>query len=96
MKSSMNDISSVTFIPFSNPRRGRKVAALLNSITMSHLIIKRITVTREQRVWVCRATNNLRPLDFRYSEVEPLTETLRAKGRPALALELLSLFFYGT
>ena len=96
MKSSMNDISSVTFIPFSNPRRGRKVAALLNSITMSHLIIKRITVTREQRVWVCRATNNLRPLDFRYSEVEPLTETLRAKGRPALELELLSLFFYGT
>ena len=63
---------------------------------MSHLIIKRITVTREQRVWVCRATNNLRPLDFRCGEVEPLTETLRTKGRPALEMELLSLFFYGT
>lgn len=63
---------------------------------MSHLIIKRITVTREQRVWVCRATNNLRPLDFRCGEVESLTETLRTKGRPALEMELLSLFFYGT
>ena len=63
---------------------------------MSHLIIKRITATLEQRVWVCRATNNLRPLDFRCGEVESLTETLRAKGRPALERELLSLFFYGT
>ena len=96
MKSSMNDILQITFISFSNPRCGRKVAALLNSITMSHLIIKRITVTREQRVMVRMAANNIRPLDFRCGEVEPLTETLRTKGRPALELELLSLFFYGT
>ncbi len=63
---------------------------------MSHLIIKRITVTREQRVMVRMAANNIRPLDFRCGEVESLTKTLRTKGRPALEMELLSLFFYGT
>ena len=41
------------------------------------------------------AANNIRPLDFRYGEIESLTETLRTKGRPALDLELLSLFFKG-
>lgn len=39
------------------------------------------------------AANNIRPLDFRYGEIESLTETLRTKGRPTLELELLSLFF---
>lgn len=38
------------------------------------------------------AANNIRPLDFRYGEIESLTETLRTKGRPTLELELLSLF----
>ena len=41
------------------------------------------------------AANNIRPLDFRYGEIESLTETLRTKGRPTLDLELLSLFFKG-
>lgn len=41
------------------------------------------------------AANNIRPLDFRYGEIESLTETLRTKGRPTLELELLSLFFRG-
>ena len=60
---------------------------------MSHMIVKRITITSDLRVMVRRATNNLRPLDFRYGEVESLTELLRTKGRPALERELLSLFF---
>lgn len=60
------------------------------------MIVKRITITSDLRVMVRRATNNLRPLDFRYGEVESLTELLRTKGRPALERELLSLFFYGT
>ena len=96
MKSSMNDILQITFISFSNLRRGRKVAALFISATMSHMIVKRITITSDLRVMVRMAANNLRPLDFRCGEVEPLTETLRTKGRPALEMELLSLFFYGT
>ena len=62
---------------------------------MSHMIVKRITITSDLRVMVRRATNNLRPLDFRYGEVESLTELLRTKGRPALERELLSLFFKG-
>lgn len=62
---------------------------------MSHLIIKRITITSDLRVMVRMAANNIRPLDFRYGEIESLTETLRTKGRPALDLELLSLFFKG-
>ena len=41
------------------------------------------------------AANNIRPLDFRYGEIESLTGTLRTKGRPTLELELLSLFFRG-
>lgn len=63
---------------------------------MNHMIVKRITITSDLRVMVRRATNNLRPLDFRYGEVESLTELLRTKGRPALERDLLSLFFYGT
>ena len=60
------------------------------------MIIKRITITPDQRVMVCMAANNIRPLNFRYDEIESLTETLRTKGRPTLDLELLSLFFYRT
>lgn len=63
---------------------------------MSYMIIKRITITPDQRVMVCMAANNIRPLNFRYDEIESLTETLRTKGRPTLDLELLSLFFYRT
>lgn len=63
---------------------------------MSHIIVKRITITPDQRVLVCMATNNLHPLCFRCGESEELTEVLRTKGRPTLDLELLSLFFYRT
>lgn len=59
------------------------------------MIVKRITITPDLRVMVRMAANNIRPLDFRYDEVVSLTETLRTKGRPALELELLSLFFKG-
>lgn len=62
---------------------------------MSYQIITRITITSDLRVMVRMAANNIRPLDFRYGEIESLTETLRTKGRPALDLELLSLFFKG-
>ena len=62
---------------------------------MSHMIVKRITITPDLRVMVYMAANNIRPLDFRYNEVVSLTETLRTKGRPTLELELLSLFFKG-
>lgn len=62
---------------------------------MSYQIITRITITPDLRVMVRMAANNIRPLDFRYDEVVSLTETLRTKGRPALDLELLSLFFKG-
>ena len=62
---------------------------------MSYMIIKRITITPDQRVMVCMAANNIRPLNFRCGEIESLTETLHTKGRPALDLELLSLFFKG-
>ena len=59
---------------------------------MSYQIITRITITSDPRVMVRMAANNIRPLAFRYDEVVSLTETLRTKGRPALELELLSLF----
>ena len=59
------------------------------------MIVKRITITSDLRVMVCMVVNNIRPHDFRYGEVASLTETLRTKGRPALVLELLSLFFKG-
>lgn len=62
---------------------------------MSYMIVKRITITPDQRVMVCMAANNIRPLNFRYDEIEELTRMLRTKGRPALDLELLSLFFKG-
>ena len=62
---------------------------------MSHIIVKRITITSDLRVMVRMAANNIRPLDFRYGEIESLTETLRTQGRPTLELELLSLFFRG-
>lgn len=62
---------------------------------MSHMIVKRITITPDLRVMVRMAANNIRPLNFRYGEIESLTETLRTKGRPTLDLELLSLFFKG-
>ena len=62
---------------------------------MSYQIITRITITSDPRVMVRMAANNIRPLDFRYNEVESLTEILRTKGRPTLELELLSLFFKG-
>ena len=80
---------------FSNLRRDLSAAALFISITMSHIIVKRITITSDLRVMVRMAANNIRPLDFRYGEIESLTETLRTKGRPTLELELLSLFFRG-
>lgn len=57
------------------------------------MIVKRITITSDLRVMVRMAANNIRPLDFRYGEIESLTETLRTKNRPTLELELLSLFF---
>ncbi len=47
---------------------------------MSYQIITRITITPDLRVMVRMATNNIRPLDFRYNEVESLTEILRTKG----------------
>lgn len=59
------------------------------------MIVKRITITSDLRVMVRMAANNIRPLDFRYGEIESLTETLRTKNRPTLELELLSLFFRG-
>ena len=59
------------------------------------MIVKRITIISDLRVMVRMAANNIRPLDFRYSEIESLTETLRTKGRPTLELELLLLFFKG-
>ena len=62
---------------------------------MSHMIVKLITITSDLRVMVRMAANNIRPLDFRYGEIESLTETLRTKNRPTLELELLSLFFRG-
>ena len=63
---------------------------------MSYQIITRITITPDLRVMVRMAANNIRPLNFRYDEIEELTRMLRTKGRLTLDLELLSLFFYRT
>jgi len=60
---------------------------------MSHLIIKFIGITQDDRVIIERASNNLRPLEFRTLEIEPLTALYREKGLKALEEELLWLFF---
>ena len=39
---------------------------------MSHLIIKFMGITQDDRVIIERASNNLRPLEFRTLEIEPL------------------------
>ena len=44
------------------------------------MIVKRITITPDLQVMVRMATNNIRPLDFRYDEVAFLTETLLTDG----------------
>ena len=44
------------------------------------MIVKRITITPDLQVMVRMATNNIRPLDFRYDEVASLTETLLTDG----------------
>lgn len=62
---------------------------------MSHLIIKFIGITQDDRVIIERASNNLRPLEFRTIEIEPLTALYREKGLKALEEELLWLFFQG-
>ena len=62
---------------------------------MSHLIIKFIGITKDDRVIVERASNNLRPLEFRAIEIGPLTALYREKGMEALEEELLWLFFQG-
>lgn len=62
---------------------------------MSHLIITFIGITQDDRVIIERASNNLRPLEFRPLEIEPLTAVYREKGLKALAEELLWLFFQG-
>lgn len=62
---------------------------------MSHLIIKFIGITQDDRVIIERASNNLRPLEFRTLEIEPLTALYREKGLKALEEELLWLFFQG-
>ena len=53
------------------------------------MIVKLITITSDLRVMVRMAANNIRPLDFRYGEIESLTETLRTKNRPTLELQLV-------
>lgn len=62
---------------------------------MSHLIIKFMGITQDDRVIIERASNNLRPLEFRTLEIEPLTALYREKGMAALEEELLWLFFQG-
>ena len=62
---------------------------------MSHLIITFIGITKDERVIVERASNNLRPLEFRTVEIELLTALYREKGMAALEEELLWLFFQG-
>lgn len=62
---------------------------------MSHLIIKFMGITQDDRVIIERASNNLRPLEFRTLEIEPLTALYREKGLKALEEELLWLFFQG-
>lgn len=69
---------------------------MLYRILMSHLIITFIGITQDERVIVERASNNLRPLEFRPIEIEPLTALYRKKGPTALLEEeLLWLFFQG-
>ncbi|MDE5691513.1 MAG: hypothetical protein K2I13_04800 [Alistipes sp.] len=68
---------------------------MLYHILMSHLIITFIGITKDERVIVERASNNLRPLEFRTVEIEPLTALYREKGMAALEEELLWLFFQG-
>lgn len=62
---------------------------------MSHLIIKFMGITQDDRVIIERASNNLRPLEFRTLEIESLTAVYREKGLKALEEELLWLFFQG-
>lgn len=62
---------------------------------MSHLIIKFMGIIQDDRVIIERASNNLRPLEFRTLEIEPLTALYREKGLKALEEELLWLFFQG-
>ena len=64
-------------------------------ILMSHLIITFIGITKDDRVIVERASNNLRPLEFRTIESGPLTTLYREEGMAALEEELLWLFFQG-
>lgn len=68
---------------------------MLYRILMSHLIIKFIGITKDDRVIVERASNNLRPLEFRRLEIEPLTALYREKGMEAQEEKLLWLFFQG-
>lgn len=68
---------------------------MLYHILMSHLIIAFIGITKDDRVIIERASNNLRPLKFRAIEIEPLTELYREKGMAVLEEELLWLFFQG-
>ena len=62
---------------------------------MSHLIIKFMGIIQDYWVIIERASNNLRPLEFRTLEIEPLTALYREKGLKALEEELLWLFFQG-
>ncbi len=68
---------------------------MLYHIFMSHLIIKFMGITQDDRVIIERASNNLRQLEFRAIEIEPLTALYREKGMAALEEELLWLFFQG-
>ena len=68
---------------------------MLYHILMSHLIITFIGITKNERVIVERASNNLRPPAFRTIEIEPLTALYREKGMTALEEEILWLFFQG-
>jgi len=76
------------------PHRSRDVAVHY-FILMSHLIITFIGITKDDRVIVERASNNLRPLEFRTIESGPLTTLYREEGMAALEEELLWLFFQG-
>ena len=68
---------------------------MLYHIFMSHLIIKFMGITQDDRVIIERASNNLHPLEFRTIEIEPLTTLYCEKGLGALEEELLWLFFQG-
>ena len=65
------------------PHRSRDVAVHY-FILMSHLIITFIGITKDDRVIVERASNNLRPLEFRTIESGPLTTLYREEGMAAL------------